>query len=150
MTSIRIPVGSTTKDKEAFVKEMLRVFPLNSIEKIESTWDRLFKIKTLLIIMNIETCEITHSMKIDSLGDTYWELSANFIQSNKLIQEFKIEEYDSKIQYNIPNMSSTYQNSKPVKIEYNVDDILDDISEFGYDKLSDDKKEFLNKMSTKK
>lgn len=148
MTSIRIPVGSTVKDKEDFVKEMLRVFPLNSKEKIESTWDRLFKIKTLLIIMDIETSEITHSMKIDSLGDTYWELSAKYIQSTKLIHDFKFDEVN--INYNLPNMSSTSQNIKINKVDYNVDEILDLITLHGYDKLSNEQKDFLNKMSTKK
>ena len=50
--------------------------------------------------------------------------------------------------YKIENLT-TSTNSNNNTIDYNIDDILDFITENGYEKLTKDKKEFLAKYSKK-
>jgi hypothetical protein len=141
MTSIRVPVGSTDKDRDKFIEEFLRVFPNNTYEKVLETWEKQSSMGVLQMIIDTQTGVITHIMRINNHGETFWELSSRFI--NKIPT---IVNYDPN-DYKIENLTTSTNSNNT--IDYNIDDILDFITENGYEKLTKDKKEFLAKYSKK-
>lgn len=143
MKYIRIPLGLTDKDRDKFVKDFIRVFPDNTKEKAEDLWQRNVDIGTLQIILDLETGVTTHVQKISKDGVTRWELSSRFINNIPLI-----ENYDpNKEVFANPILNNS--NKKGFKISYNIDDLLDIISEKGYDGLTAEQKDFLAKTNKK-
>ena len=147
MILVRIPIGSTLKDKETFLTDFLKVFPSNPREVIEDIWNRQVSVGVAQIIMEVQPDGrgvITHVMKIGDGGLTYWQLSSNFLNKVPHIKDFKLEELQNQA---YDNGLSQSNNSTLKKKEFVLDDILDFISEKGYDKLSQDEKDFLTKYN---
>jgi hypothetical protein len=145
MKLIRVPLGSTLNDKTKFVSEFLRVFPLNTKGKIEDIWTRQVSAGVLQIIIDVETGFITQVMRISENGGTYWDLSSRFLNQIPLIYEFKLEDIPPPLENGL--IPSTF--TANTKVEYNIDELLDIISEKGYAELSDEQKSFLAKFSKK-
>lgn len=146
MRLIRVPVGNTLNDKNKFVTEFLRVFPANPKEKIEEIWSRQVNAGVLQLIMDIDTGMITQVMRVAENGSTYWDLSSRFLNTIPIIYEFKPEDMPPPPLENGAIPSSFSGNTK---VEYNIDELLDIISEKGYEELSDEQKTFLAKYSKK-
>jgi hypothetical protein len=141
MRIIRIPIGSTLNDKIKFIEEFLRVFPQNEQNKVEDIWNRQVQGGVLQMMIDVDTGVVTHVMRVGDNGLTFWELSSRFLNKIPLISDFRPEEnppMDVQQSFNVNN-----------KTEYIIDDLLDIISEKGYDNLSDDQKSFLVKFSKK-
>lgn len=144
MKLIRVPLGSTLNDKTKFVSEFLRLFPANPKEKIEEIWVRQVSAGVLQIIIDVETGMITQVMRISENGGTYWDLSSRFLNQIPIIYEYVREENPPMENGLLP---STF--AANTKVEYNIDELLDIISEKGYNELSDEQKSFLAKFSKK-
>lgn len=145
MRLIRVPVGNTLNDKIKFVNEFLRVFPANTKEKIEEIWLRQVNAGVLQLIMDVETGMITQVMRVSENGSTYWDLSSRFLNTIPIIYEFKPEDMPPPLENG--NTTSTFSGN--IKMEYNIDELLDIISEKGYEELSDEQKSFLAKYTKK-
>ncbi len=146
MRLIRVPVGNTINDKNKFVSEFLRVFPANTKEKIEDIWNRQVSAGVLQMIMDIDTGVITQVMRVAENGTTYWDLSSRFLNTIPIIYEFKPEDVQQQSLENNQIQSNFVGNTR---VDYNIDELLDIISEKGYDELSDDQKTFLARFSKK-
>ena len=144
MRIIRIPIGNTLNDRIKFVTEFLRVFPQNEQSKAEDIWNRQVQSGVLQMMIDVDTGIVTHVMRVGDNGSTFWELSSRFLSKIPLIYDFKNEE-------NPPMDNGMIQSNFAVnnKTAYVIDDLLDIISEKGYDNLSDDQKTFLVKFSKK-
>jgi len=149
MRIIRIPLGSTLKDKEKFVTEFIRVFPANTKEKVEEIWNRQIIQGVLQIMLDVDTGIVTHVMRVGDNGTSFWELSSRFINKIPLIYDFNPEENPlppQNLEEGGIQLSKFVVNTKTV---YNIDELLDIITEKGYDKLSVEQKDFLAKYSKK-
>jgi hypothetical protein len=144
MKIIRIPIGSTLDDKTKFINEFLRVFPSNSKEEVENIWKRQVAAGVLQMMVDIETGIVSHVMRVSENGTTYWELSSRFLSKIPIIYDYKPEE--NQLPENTLQASTFAVNTK---VDYDIDDLLDIISEKGYETLSVEQKSFLAKYSKK-
>ncbi len=144
MKIIRIPIGSTLDDKTKFISEFLRVFPSNSKEDVENIWKRQVAAGVLQMMVDIETGIVSHVMRVSENGATYWELSSRFLAKIPIIYDYKPEEHQLP-EHGI--QASTFAGN--TKVDYDIDDLLDIISEKGYETLSVEQKTFLAKYSKK-
>ncbi len=144
MRVIRIPIGSTLNDKNRFVSEFIRIFPDNAKERVEEIWNRQVSAGVLQILMEVDTGIVSHVMRVNETGATFWELSSRFLNKIPLIYDFKHEE-NPQPENAIPQSTFTAN----TKSEYNIDTLLDIISEKGYETLSTEQKSFLAKYSKK-
>ncbi len=144
MRVIRIPIGSTLNDKNRFVSEFIRVFPDNAKERVEEIWNRQVSAGVLQILMEVDTGIVSHVMRVNETGATFWELSSRFLNKIPLIYDFKQEE-NQQPENAIPQSTFTAN----TKSDYNIDTLLDIISEKGYETLSTEQKTFLAKYSKK-
>lgn len=142
MNLIKIPVGYSKEDKKFYISEFMRVFPLNEKKFVADSWDRHYNAGVLLIILDTDSGNTIAALRLSTNSSSYWELHANFIKQVPNIKDFKPEETES---YNNKRENNKNKNT----ISYNIDEILDLISIKGYEKLSEDQKEFLRKQSDK-
>lgn len=151
MRLIRIPLGTTLNDKHNFISEFIRVFPNNTSNSAESIWVRQTSVGVLQIILDVDTGTVIQVMRVNETGNTYWELSSRYLKSIPIIYDFNPNDNDphNKIPLDNESTQSNHTISNDTKPQYNIDDILEIITEKGYKKLTDDQKTFLAKYSKK-
>lgn len=142
---IRIPVGNSEEDKNNFIDKLLEIYPQNTPDKLEPVWDNYTKRSILQILLNVETSEIVATMSANYTG-TFWQLTADFLNNIPHVDEF-LKDPSTVYKVGGPNPNPKYV--KPTT-DFDIDDILDEIAEIGYDDLSQPKKDFLKEISNKK
>jgi len=142
---VMIPVGFKEEHKELFVENCNKINPSNDYKLFISKWEMLVQRNVLQVVLDVRTGATVCSMVSAQFG-TFWQLTNNVIKEITNIKNYTPlteEEMDSPegMYYN------EYQNGRPNQVSkvpsYNVDDILDKISESGYPSLSEDEKSFL-------
>lgn len=148
MKQIRIPIGSTKKDKEIFMREFLRVFPNNPPNKIEEMWHRHVDASAVMIILSLSDGYVCAVLRATPIGNS-WELSSRYLKDIPKIDEYFPEHPDNDTM-NGDNPPQIPSNFNPKNDNFNIDVLLDLISEKGYESLTNEQKKFLAKFSKKK
>lgn len=151
---IRIPIGNTDEDKDTFVDRLIEIYPGTSVENFENLWSRWSKEGVLQILLDVEKRAIMGTMSSSHLVGTFWQLSSDFLNTVPHVDKFledpsMIYENESNSDSNSksnPNSNSN-SNSKNKKMTFELNAILDEIAEIGFDNLSKHKQDFLKKES---
>ena len=141
---VMIPIGFKEEHREAFVEYCNKINPNNDSKLLESKWEMLVKRNVLQIVIDVRTGNTVCSMTSAQMG-TSWQLSKDIIKSITNIKNYtplsEEEMMRDEMHYNEYNTGEI--NDGGFSIEYDVDDILDKISESGYPSLSEGEKEYL-------
>ena len=144
---VMIPVGFKEEHRELFVENCNKVNPSNDEKLLISKWEMLVQRNVLQVVLDVRTGATVCSMVSAQFG-TFWQLTNNVIKEITNIKNYTPlteEEMNSAEAMHYKE----YQNGGVTKKEvsnsprYDVDDILDKISESGYPSLSEDEKGFL-------
>jgi hypothetical protein len=143
---VMIPVGFKEEHKEAFVENCNKINPTNDDKLLISKWEMLVQRNVLQVVLDVRTGATVCSMVSAQFG-TFWQLTNNVIKEITNIKNYTPlteEEMESPegMYYNEYQNGIANKASKKTPT-YNVDDILDKISESGYPSLSVDEKDFL-------
>lgn len=143
---VMIPVGFKEEHKEAFVENCNKINPANDEKLLISKWEMLVQRNVLQVVLDVRTGATVCSMVSAQFG-TFWQLTNNVIKEITNIKNYTPlteEELNASegIEFN-PSYSVNTNRKVNNAPRYDVDDILDKISESGYPSLSEDEKNFL-------
>ena len=161
MRLVRVPIGSTEEDMETFVDNILEIYPNNKPKQVENMWLEYCKRGVLQFMMNLNNSMVISVMVNTQIlvnnkitNKTEWQMTGEFLHNVPTVEKFLEDPYvyeegeeDDDFGVNHLEESNYKPNHKTTKLDFNLNDVLDELAICGFDELSKEKQEYLNSKS---